>query len=156
MKCVESECFLKLLKALIRQRKRWAEGGLQRFFDYWPLLISNRLSISQNCDLTVFFLLQYALPVISFIDLILSILTRTIPAYFPLTLIAFSVSGFAYFRGCKSRTNYGPQIPYPNLINLTSSIIYLSHWFLIIPLVTVRMAFKPKTLVWAKTVHKGD
>ncbi len=144
------------LKALIRQRKRWAEGGLQRFFDYWPLLTSNRLQISQNLDLTVFFLLQYALPVISFIDLIASVLTKTIPAFFPLSIIAFSVSGLAYFRGCRLRSSYGPKVPYPNLINLISSIIYLSHWFLIIPLVTVRMALRPKTLVWAKTVHKGN
>ena len=55
------------LNALIRQRKRWAEGGLQRFFDYWPFLTSNRLNISQNLDLTAFFLLQYALPVTSFV-----------------------------------------------------------------------------------------
>jgi len=144
------------LKALIRQRKRWAEGGLQRFFDYWPLLTSNRLKIAQNIDLTVFFLLQYALPVISFFDLLSSIFTKTIPSYFPLSIIAFSVSGLAYFRGCRLRDNFGPTIPYPNPINLMSSIIYLSHWFLIIPLVTVRMAFRPKTLVWAKTVHKGS
>ncbi len=144
------------VKALIKQRKRWAEGGLQRFFDYWPLLTSNRLTISQHLDLSVFFLLQYALPVISFIDLFISILTKTIPSFFPLTIIAFSVSGLAYFRGCRLRSNYGPKIPYPNLINLISSIIYLSHWFFIIPLVTIRMAFRPKTLVWAKTVHKGD
>ena len=53
------------LSALFRQRKRWAEGGLQRFFDYWPLLISKRLSNFKKIDLTCFFLLQYALPVVS-------------------------------------------------------------------------------------------
>ncbi len=144
------------LNALIRQRKRWAEGGLQRFFDYWPLLISNRIKISQKLDLAVFFLLQYALPVISFVDLLASILTKTIPAYFPLSIIAFSVSGLAYFRGCRLRVNDGPPIPNPNLINLFLAIIYLSHWFFIIPLVTLRMAFRAKTLVWAKTIHKGN
>ena len=54
--------------ALIRQRMRWAEGGLQRFFDYWPLLISKRISNFKKLDLTCFFLLQYVLPVVSFID----------------------------------------------------------------------------------------
>ena len=72
------------------------------------------------------------------------------------TIIAFAVSGLAYFRGCRLRSSYGPTVPYPNLINLISSIIYLAHWFLIIPLVTLRMAIMPKTLFWAKTVHKGD
>jgi Glycosyltransferases, probably involved in cell wall biogenesis len=30
------------ISALWKQRQRWAEGGLQRFFDYWPGLLSNR------------------------------------------------------------------------------------------------------------------
>ncbi len=46
------------ISALFRQRKRWAEGGLQRFFDYWPLLISKRLSNFKKFDLACFFLLQ--------------------------------------------------------------------------------------------------
>ena len=44
------------VSALFRQRKRWAEGGLQRFFDYWPLLISRRLSNFKKFDLLDFYL----------------------------------------------------------------------------------------------------
>ncbi len=143
------------LSALLRQRQRWAEGGLQRFFDYWPLLISNRLNVVQHFDLGSFFLLQYALPVVSFIDLITSICTKTFPVFWPLSCVAFTISGLAFYRGCRRRINFGPAVPYPNLINLPMSIIYLSHWFFVIPLITIKMAFMPKNLVWIKTVHKG-
>jgi 1,2-diacylglycerol 3-beta-glucosyltransferase len=34
-------------------------------------------------------------------------------------------------------------------------MLYLMHWFVVIPWVTVRMALKPKRLVWAKTTHLG-
>ena len=141
--------------ALWKQRQRWAEGGLQRFFDYLPGLISDRLTSSQRRDLACFFLLQYALPVLSFADLITSVVTRTTPAYWPLSIVAFSVSGVAYWRGCR-RLSEGPALPQPDPLSLLLGIAYLSHWFLVIPWVSLRMALLPKKLVWAKTTHRGN
>ena len=80
------------ISALWKQRQRWAEGGLQRFFDYWPGLLSNRLTVGQRRDLACFFLLQYALPVLSFADLVTSVITRTSPAYWPLSPSSLSAS----------------------------------------------------------------
>jgi len=140
--------------ALWKQRQRWAEGGLQRFFDYWPGLLSNRLTLGQRRDLACFFLLQYALPVLSFADLVTSVFTRTSPVYWPLSIVAFGVSGVAYWRGCR-RFSEGPALPQPDPFSLLLGIAYLSHWFFVIPWVTLRMAVLPKSLVWAKTSHRG-
>jgi 1,2-diacylglycerol 3-beta-glucosyltransferase len=142
------------LSALWKQRQRWAEGGLQRFFDYWPTLTSSQLSVRQRWDLACFFLLQYGLPVVSFADLSTSLVTRTSPTYWPLSIVAFSVSALAYLRGCRG-LNQGPSIPAPGLWNLLVAITYLGHWFVVIPWVTLKMALLPKRLVWAKTSH-GD
>ena len=141
--------------ALWKQRQRWAEGGLQRFLDYWPGLFSARLTLAQRRDLACFFLLQYALPVVSWADLLTSALSRTAPLYWPLSIVAFSVSGVAYWRGCR-RPSEGPELPPPDLFNLLLGIAYLSHWFVVIPWVTLRMAVLPKRLVWAKTSHRGQ
>lgn len=143
------------LQALWKQRQRWAEGGLQRFLDYWPGLLSSRLTLAQRRDLVSFFLLQYALPVVSWADLMTSVLSRTSPAYWPLSIVAFGVSGVAYWRGCR-RASDGPDLPQPDLFNLLLGIAYLSHWFVVIPWVTLRMALRPKRLVWAKTSHRGQ
>ena len=143
------------LQALWKQRQRWAEGGLQRFLDYWPGLLSSRLTLAQRRDLASFFLLQYALPVVSWSDLLTSLFSRTTPAYWPLSIVAFSVSGVAYWRGCR-RASDGPELPQPDLFNLLLGIAYLSHWFVVIPWVTLRMALRPKRLVWAKTSHRGQ
>ncbi len=143
------------LSSLWRQRNRWAEGGLQRFFDYWPSLISNKLTLTKKLDLASFFSLQYLLPVVSFIDIISSSLSHNFPRYWPLSLVAFSVSGVAYFRGCK-RDVEGPAIPSPRFLRLLISIIYLFHWFFVIPFVSFRMATLPKKLVWVKTIHSGE
>ena len=141
--------------ALWRQRQRWAEGGLQRFLDYWPQLLSSRLTLLQRCDLASFFLLQYALPVISLSDLAMSLLSHSLPLYWPLSLVAFSISGLAFWRGCRSNSE-GPTLPVPGLGPLLFSILYLTHWFVVIPWVSLRMALLPKRLVWAKTDHNGE
>ena len=143
------------LKALWKQRQRWAEGGLQRFFDYWPTLTSTQLTLRQRWDLACFFLLQYGLPVVSFADLSTSVISRSTPTYWPLSIVAFSISGVAYWRGCRGR-HEGPAIPRPGVWHLLVAIAYLSHWFVVIPWVTVRMALLPKRLVWAKTSHSGE
>ena len=143
------------LKALWKQRQRWAEGGLQRFFDYWPTLTSTQLTLRQRWDLACFFLLQYGLPVVSFADLGTSVISRSTPTYWPLSIVAFSISGVAYWRGCRG-CHEGPAIPRPGVWHLLVAIAYLSHWFVVIPWVTVRMALLPKRLVWAKTSHSGE
>ncbi len=142
------------ISALFRQRQRWAEGGLQRFFDYWPLLISKSLNYRNKLDLACFFLLQYALPIVSFIDVIISILIGKMPLYWPLSISAFSVSGLAYWKGCNGRSE-GPELPTGNIINILGSLIYLGHWFFVIPYVTFKMSIYPKKLVWVKTNHIG-
>ena len=150
---VREEAVLRL-PALWRQRQRWAEGGLQRFFDYWPELISDRLKPRQRLDLTCFFLLQYALPVVASADLIASLATGTLPTVWPLSLVTLMLSGLAILRSCQ-RPSEGPALPAPHPFNLVLGMAYLFHWFLVIPWVTLRMALLPKRLVWAKTLHLG-
>jgi len=143
------------ISALFRQRKRWAEGGLQRFFDYWPLLISKRLSNFKKFDLACFFLLQYVLPVVSFIDFIVSIILFKMPLYWPLSIVAFGISSLAYWKGCSGMSE-GPRLPSPNFINILGATIYLAHWFIVIPFIVLKMSLFRKSLIWDKTNHVGS
>ena len=143
------------LRALLRQRQRWAEGGLQRFFDYGPALVSRRLRPSQRIDLVCFFLLQYVMPVLAVADLAGAALTRTLPCIWPLSIVALGLSGLAIVRGCL-RPSEGPPLPAMNPLAMALGIVYLGHWFVVIPWVALRMAIFPKRLVWAKTLHLGD
>jgi len=141
--------------ALFRQRKRWAEGGLQRFFDYWPLLISKRLSNFKKIDLSCFFLLQYVLPVVSFIDFLVSILLFQMPLYWPLSIVALGISSLAFWKGCSQKSE-GPRLPSPNFLNILGATIYLAHWFIVIPYIAIKMSLFRKTLKWEKTDHIGS
>ncbi len=142
------------ISALFSQRQRWAEGGLQRFFDYGEQLFSKKIELIQKFDLTFFFILQYALPIISLIDLILSIALVESPSYWPISITAFTLSGIAVWYGssCKSE---GPVLQNLNLMMMSVALVYLSHWFLVIPWVTIKMSIFPKKILWKKTLHTG-
>ena len=87
-------------------------------------------------------------------DLLASLVSRSAPAFWPLSLLAFGLSGGAILKGCR-RPSEGPALPAMDLANLALGIFYLGHWFVVIPYTTLRMALLPKTLVWAKTLHVG-
>jgi len=131
------------LNALLSQRQRWAEGGLQRFFDYGDQLFTNKIDFLQKFDLTYFFILQYALPIISIFDLVFSIALLDSPIYWPISFTAFMLSGIAFWYGsyCKSEV---PVLQKSNFLMVLVSVFYLSHWFLVIPWVTLRCLFFPK------------
>ena len=125
------------LNALLAQRQRWAEGGLQRFFDYGDQLFTNKIDYLQKFDLTYFFILQYALPIISIFDLVFSIAFLDSPIYWPISFTAFMLSGIAFWYGssCKSEV---PVLQKSNFLMVFVSVFYLSHWFLVIPWVTIK------------------
>ncbi len=139
--------------ALFRQRQRWAEGGLQRFFDYGRNLIFSKLTFIQKFDLTYFFILQYALPIIALVDLIVCLLFFKSSIYWPVSMTAFTLSASASWLGCHKK-HEGPVLP-NNLIKIILYLFYLSHWFIIIPLVTLKMSIFPKKIIWKKTTHLG-
>jgi hypothetical protein len=41
-------------------------------------------------------------------------------------------------------------------LNLMLGILYLGHWFVVIPWTSMRMALRPKQLIWVKTTHLGE
>ena len=142
------------IPALFAQRQRWAEGGLQRFFDYGESLIFANLDFLQKFDLLYFFILQYALPIISLVDIVNGFLFLKSPVYWPISLTAFTLSAIASWYGCQSK-HEGPALPSKDFLKILLFLIYLSHWFIIIPWVTFKMSIFPKKLLWKKTLHKG-
>ena len=142
------------LPALFAQRQRWAEGGLQRFFDYGNDLIFSRINNFKKFDIFYFFILQYALPIISLSDLIASLIFLRTPIYLPISITAFLLSAIASWFGCKKNEDIS-TLPNANLGSIAIYLLYLSHWFIIIPFVTLKMSVFQKKLLWKKTLHKG-
>lgn len=138
--------------SLWHQRNRWAEGGYQRYLDYWRWLTPTRLGWNKALDLFTFWLIQYALPTAALPDFAIAIARSRLPILMPLSslVIIFSTLGMANGLWRSQRiSSFGVFWQTPR------GMIYMMHWFLVVGTVTLRMAIRPKRLKWVKTQHSG-
>jgi 1,2-diacylglycerol 3-beta-glucosyltransferase len=159
--------------ALWHQRSRWAEGGYQRYLDYWRLMSRNRLGIGKTIDLLVFWLMQYLLPTAAIPDTLMAIARSTPPLLSPLTgltvLLSFTGMCVGLRRihhseyllreaalGEERSPQQRPSLPgWRTAIQALRGTIYMLHWLLVVSSTTARISVRPKRLKWVKTTHQG-
>lgn len=150
---------------LWHQRNRWAEGGYQRYLDYWRLILRNRMGTQKTADLFFFWLIQYVLPTASVPDFLMSISRSCPPLFAPLTSLMFLFSLLSMFVGLRSSkpVNLGnshrrriPRFPTNRLAHSLLGTVYMFHWLPVMASTTARMSVRPKRLKWVKTVHRGS
>ncbi len=143
--------------ALWHQRSRWAEGGYQRYMDYWRLLTSDRLSPMKRLDLVIFVGAQYLLPAAAIPDAIGAIALGHLPVWLPITLMS-AVLTLSWI-SCGLRRvaiEQGQTLSWLSALGQAiRGTIYMLHWIVVMAATTTRMAFRPKRLKWVKTVHRG-
>ncbi|OAB60532.1 glycosyl transferase [Leptolyngbya valderiana BDU 20041] len=143
--------------ALWHQRSRWAEGGYQRYLDYWRLLFGSRLSFAKRLDLFVFVLMQYILPTAALPDLVMAIVRTRLPIFSPLTTLTVGLSMLWMFLGLRRCDRlHGKQQPlWVILLQSLRGTLYMMHWLVVMASTTARLAVRPKRLKWVKTLHQG-
>jgi 1,2-diacylglycerol 3-beta-glucosyltransferase len=144
--------------ALWHQRNRWAEGGYQRYLDYWRLIVSNRMGTRKTFDLFMFMLLQYILPTAGVPDLVMAIARNRPPVLMPVTSLSMTFSLMWMFFGLRRvRTGKFPiSTFFVTLLQTLRGTTYMLHWLVVMASTTARMSVRPKRLKWVKTVHQGD
>ena len=147
------------VKALWHQRNRWAEGGYQRYLDYWRAIASSRMGFQKTFDLLSFMLIQYLLPVAAIPDLMMALAKHRLPVLSPLSTLLFSLVGWGMLVGLR-RTHESKKLTnWERLIiglQTARGFIYMLHWFVVMVGTTARMSVRPKRLKWIKTVHEGS
>jgi 1,2-diacylglycerol 3-beta-glucosyltransferase len=139
-------------KQLWHQRNRWAEGGFQRYLDYWDLLLSGRMGFLKTFDASLFYINQYLLTVAFIPDTIAAIVLRHNPMLPAIAGFSLALSSVTMAFGL--RRSY--QMSWRSAIWQTiTGMIYMLHWIPVIASVTLRMCILPKRLKWVKTQHQG-
>ncbi|MDV3351465.1 glycosyltransferase family 2 protein [Leptolyngbyaceae cyanobacterium CCMR0082] len=139
--------------ALWHQRNRWAEGGYQRYLDYWRLLVRNRLGWNKSVDMLMYWILQYMLPIVALPDFIVAIALRQPPVFAPLTTLAVGVSYWGMTMGIYRTQNVSLPMA---MVRAIKGTLYMTHWVVVMAFATTRMAVRPKRLKWVKTIHAGE
>ncbi len=146
-------------KALWHQRNRWAEGGFQRYLDYWRLLVSNRMGTLKSIDAFSFLLTQYILPAAAVPDCLMAIARNRLPILSPITgmtFILFLMGMFVGLRRIRKEEKLTASVFFVTLLQTLRGVLYMFHWMVIIAATTARMSVRPKRLRWIKTVHQGS
>jgi 1,2-diacylglycerol 3-beta-glucosyltransferase len=146
--------------SLWHQRNRWAEGGYQRYLDYWRYIFRTPMGFGKRIDLLCWMLLQYIVPAANVPDAIMAIARHRLPILSPVTTLLFAWGFLGMFRGLLRVQNTSGQPVMPALFRITGQslrgLVYMLHWQVVMFSVTARMSIRPKRLKWVKTVHEGS
>jgi 1,2-diacylglycerol 3-beta-glucosyltransferase len=145
--------------ALWHQRNRWAEGGYQRYLDYWDLILKNRMGTRKTWDLFLFMLMQYILPTAAIPDLFMAVARHRPPILSPVTGLTVTVSMVGMFAGLKrirpKDKEFRLSTYFLLLLDTLRGSLYMLHWIVVMSTTTARMSVRTKRLKWVKTVHQG-
>lgn len=144
--------------ALWHQRNRWAEGGYQRYLDYWDLILKNRMGTGKSWDLLIFMLIMYILPTAAIPDLLMAIAQHHLPILSPITTLSVAISIVGMIAGLKQiaqEQEFKISGYFRFLLETLRGTVYMLHWLIVMSSTTFRMAIQPKRLKWVKTVHTG-
>jgi 1,2-diacylglycerol 3-beta-glucosyltransferase len=147
------------VKALWNQRNRWAEGGFQRYIDYWDAIASDRLGTKKKIDLISFVLIQYLLPPAGIPDFIMAFWLRHPPLLLPMTAsLGVALPLWATWVGLRrSYRQAEKDVSIATLLGQTAiGSLFILHWLVVMPFAIFRMAVRPKQLKWVKTPRVGD
>ncbi|MBD2184511.1 glycosyltransferase family 2 protein [Planktothrix sp. FACHB-1355] len=145
--------------ALWHQRNRWAEGGYQRYLDYWRPILRNRMGTRKTWDMFMFWITQYFLPTAVLPDFLMSVFRTSLPVFSPITGLMLTMSLIAMFGGLR-RTRKDEKLTFSTafftLLQTLRGNLYMLHWVVVMSSATARMSVRPKRLKWVKTVHQGS
>jgi 1,2-diacylglycerol 3-beta-glucosyltransferase len=163
--------------ALWHQRNRWAEGGYQRYLDYWQPILRNRMGTLKTLDLLVFWVIQYVMPTAIVPDLLMAILRSRPMLLSPISGITLPIFIYGMAAGLRrirkarlaraieaiddgghSGVPFRSRNPFSLLgvvLQTLYGFVYMFHWLPIVASVTARISVRPKRLKWVKTVHHG-
>ena len=146
-------------KALWHQRNRWAEGGFQRYLDYWDAIASNRMGTKKTLDLLSFLSIQYLLPPAGIPDFLMALWLKHPPLLLPMTAsLGVALPLWATWVGLRrSYQQANRTVSIARLFSQTAiGSLFILHWLVVMPLAIARMAILPKRLKWVKTLRQAD
>ncbi len=138
------------VRALWHQRNRWAEGGFQRYLDYWRQLAKNRLGWKKSFDMASFWIIQYMMPVVALPDLVIALIRHRLPVFGPITVLGI---GLSFWGTWTTLRRAEPTSVWSASVQTLRGTIYMLHWVLVIAIMAMRISVRPKRLKWVKTTH---
>lgn len=144
---------------LYRQRRRWLEGTIRRYLEYfWDILTSKKMSMRVRVDM-IAYISEFIMPgwfIIEIGILLMKIIVKDAPPHILLSsIIMGAIIGLGFMIACRYSLRR-----YDNLSRkdaffqaIETSIYLLLIWFPLVLFIGTKILFMKKDMNWGKTAH---
>ncbi len=153
---VYEEAILKLIP-LLRQRRRWVEGSIRRYLDYFfPVLTSEVISLRASFDMFAY-LLEFVVPVLLVVQICIQSFYY-IKGYENQLLgtiaVAFGIAVFFFCGLIFSLRRYDKLSWWQTIVqSMETSFYMLLMWAPLVTFIVFKILFCKRDMNWGKTSH---
>ena len=147
------------LMPLYRQRRRWLEGTIRRYLEYFgDILTSKKMSLRVRLDM-IAYISEFIMPawfIIEIAILLMKIIIKDAPAYILFSSIIMGcIIGLGFMLACRySLRRYDKMSRLDALIqSVLTSVYLLLIWFPLVLFIGTKILFMKKDMNWGKTAH---
>ncbi|MBQ6515979.1 glycosyltransferase family 2 protein [bacterium] len=144
---------------LYRQRRRWVEGSIRRYLEFFgQVLVSKDMSLRASLDMTAY-ISEFILPT----WFIWEVIFRTVQycmGNIPrndvfLSLVIGVMIGIGFFAGSRYSLRRYDNVPRLKAIKeaFITSVFMLMIWIPTVIFIYLKILFRPKDMNWGKTTH---
>lgn len=144
---------------LFRQRRRWIEGTIRRYLEYFgEVLTSKKMSLRASLDMTAY-ISQFIMPAWFLIEVFIvtcKIITKTATPHIIFSSIILAVIiGLGFFIGARyALRRYDNLSRKDAFIQAAETSVYLLFlWFPLVLFIGCKILFVKKDMNWGKTTH---
>ena len=160
--CVYEEGIV-FLYPLFRQRRRWLEGTIRRYLEYfWAAITSKKMSLRARLDMTIY-ITQFIMPLWFMMELLfrlIKLLTDKVDPYslhnvLWSSLIISAVVGLGFFSLIRYSLRRYDNVPRIDALKqaFETTIYFLLIWFPMELFICGKILFCKKDMNWGKTAH---
>lgn len=152
----EGICYL---KPLYRQRRRWLEGTIRRYLEYFgDVLFSKEMSLRASLDMTAY-ITQFIMPGWFIMEILIRgfkiVAQQASPHTLYSSIFIGCLIGFGFFFGARyalRRYDFMPRFD-ATFEALETSIYLFIIWFPLVLYICFKILFMKKDMNWGKTAH---
>lgn len=160
--CVYEEGIIYILP-LFRQRRRWLEGTIRRYLEYFgEAILSKKMSLRARLDMTVY-ITQFIMPLWFMMEVTFRIIKLFADKVDPYSLhnvlwsslIVASVVGLGFFLLIRYSLRRYDNIPRIKAFNqaFVTTVYFFILWFPMVIFICGKILFCKKDMKWGKTAH---
>ena len=147
------------IRPLYRQRRRWLEGTIRRYLEYFgDVLFSKKMSLRASLDMTAY-ISEFIMPGWLLMEILIrgfKVLAKQAPPHMLYSSIFIScIIGLAFFyasRYALRRYDYMPRLD-ATFEALQTSVYLFIVWFPLVLYICFKILFMKKDMNWGKTAH---